>query len=474
MDSKLDPTAEEIRQMLQLTTEKIIDFLDDIAKPVSFDIEEVRQEAYQQSETMPEDTGDFEQILDDLFSNKIPYCLPTAMPGFMAYIPGGGLFHSALGDLIAKVTNRYVGVDFAAPFLAQIETDVIKWFCGMVGYPETSAGTLTSGGSIANLTAVICARTIIMGDNFSRGTVYTSEYSHHSNSKAFYAAGIPPSQVRSIGVDENFKLNCQTLEEAILDDMAQGQTPFMIVATAGSTNTGSIDDIKTIAALAKKYNIWLHIDAAYGGFFTLTELGKKALKGIELADSITLDPHKGLFQPYGTGAIIVKDKQNLLKTFKHSADYLPEEKTAVDVWDFSEMSLELTRPFRGLAIWLSLKMMGAAMFRETLEEKLDLAHYLHQQLSADPRWQIIAEPELSLTVFRYHDLQKSDDELNKINQKIMSYINKKARTNISGTRVDGNFVLRSCILSHRTRRLHLDWFIEDLQEAAVKVNESQN
>ena len=469
MQNKLEPVTQDIRQMLELTTDKIIAFLNDIDKPVKFDTQKAREDAFQQSETLPENESTLKDILDDLFQNKIPCAFPTTHPGFMAYIPGGGIFHTALADLISKVTNRYMGIDASAPFLSQIETDVVKWFCDMIGFPGTSGGTLTSGGSIANLTAVICARSLIMGENFSKGTVYASGYVHHSMWKAFHAAGIPSSQIRKIPVDDEHKLDVEKLEQALREDKDDGFTPLMVIANAGSTNTGTIDPLVVISKITKKFGAWYHIDAAYGGFFAMTGSGKNRLKGLELADSITLDPHKGLFLPYGTGAFIVRDREKLKSVFSHKAEYFPDKTSSHELWDFSEMSLELTRPFRGLGVWLPFKMLGAEVFRKALGEKLELANYFYQKICQSGRWEIIAAPDLSLTVFRYNNQQLSVDELNRINREILDCVNNKGRVNLSATIVNDNFVIRVCILSFRTHKIHLDWLLEDLNEALDTV-----
>ncbi|MFT5451507.1 MAG: aromatic-L-amino-acid decarboxylase [Enterobacterales bacterium] len=468
MDYKLEPSTAEVQAIMDLTTRKIIDFLDNIATPIELDLDKASEDAFKQSEALPEIETPFNEILDDLFDNKIPQSLPAASPGFMAYIPGGGLFHSAVAELIAQIANRYVGIDFTAPFLVQIEVDVIKWFCEMVGYCDKAAGTLTSGGSIANLTAVICARTYLLGDDFSKGIVYASAFTHHSNWKAFQAAGIPAKNIRLIPVDKKFRLDIQHLEKQLQQDVDDGFIPLMVVASAGSTNTGTIDQLEYIAQLSKQHGAWYHIDAAYGGFFTLCDSMKSRLKGIELADSITLDPHKSLFLPYGTGAIIVKDRAKLEQVFKHSADYIQDDTVGYDNWDFSEMSLELTRPFRGLGVWLPFKMLGADAFRKALTEKIELAQYFCEKIKQDTVWKIIAEPELSLTVFRYDEVDKTIEELNDINQKIITLVNNKGRVNISGTKIDGYFVLRSCILSFRTHESQVTMLLEDLTEA-VKI-----
>ncbi len=464
MNFPLEPSPEQVRGMLDLVTNKLVEFLQTNHQPANYKVERAQAIASGRQEHLPDIPTTLEEILDDLFSQVFPNALPTAHPGFMAYIPGGGLVHAGIADLITKVTNRYIGIDATAPLLSQIETDVLKWFCQMVGYDENSAGTLTSGGSIANLTAVICARNKVMGDDFASGVVYASEFVHHSMWKAFHAAGISGRRIRVIDVDKNFRLDVEKLAKQMKQDLAEGLKPMMVVATAGSTNTGTIDPLQQVASLCKLHSAWYHIDAAYGGFFCFTEAGKKKLAGIQLADSITLDPHKGLFLPYGTGAIIVKNSDDLKNTFSHQADYIPEKVQEQTLWDFSELSLELTRPSRGLAIWLPFKMYGVQAFRQALREKLNLANYFCEQLLLDSRWKVDAHPELSLTVFKYINADLSKDQLNLINRQIIENVNHKGRVNLSGTSIKGEFVIRTCVLSFRTHKLQVDQLLEDLTE----------
>jgi len=279
MNYQLEPSSNEVRQMLEEITDKVVDFLENIEQPASYDVISSRKQAELKAEGLPEQEVSLATLLDDLFQHKIPNALPTSHPGFMAYIPGGGIVYAALAELIAKVTNRYIGIDATAPFLSQIETDTLRWFCQMVGYSDAAGGTLTSGGSIANLTGVICARSIILGDDFSKGTVYASGFVHHSMWKAFQAAGISKSQIRSVPVDETFKLDVGKLAAQMEEDTTNGLQPMMVVATAGSTNTGSIDSLTEISELCEKYGAWYHIDAAYGGFFTMLQAEKQKLSG---------------------------------------------------------------------------------------------------------------------------------------------------------------------------------------------------
>lgn len=464
MNFPLEPSPEQVKEMLELVTSKLVDFLYSNNQLNSYRVEDSQSLAVIRAQSLPNTATSLEEILDDLFLHVFPNALPTAHPGFMAYIPGGGIVHAGIADLITKVTNRYVGIEATAPLLSQIETDVLKWFCEMVGYDENSAGTLTSGGSIANLTAVICARSKVMGEEFATGVVYASQFVHHSMWKAFHAAGISARRIRVIDVDENYRLDVDKLAVQMKQDVVDGLKPMMVIATAGSTNTGTIDPLHEIAELCQRHSAWYHIDAAYGGFFCFTEIGKQKLSGIQLADSITLDPHKSLFLPYGTGAIIVKSSENLKNTFSHQADYIPEKTQEQALWDFSELSLELTRPSRGLAVWLPFKMYGVQAFRQTLQEKLELANYFYGQLRLDNRWIVKAPPELSLTVFKYSKSNLSVEELNTINRQIIENINQKGRVNLSGTSIDGEFVIRTCVLSFRTHELHINQLLEDLFE----------
>jgi aromatic-L-amino-acid decarboxylase len=230
----------------------------------------------------------------------------TANPGFVGYIPGGGLYASALADFIACVINRYTGVSAPAPALVQMEASVLRWLCDLFNLPDGSQGVLTPGGSMSNLSAMVAARTNMLGDNFLNGRMYVSDEVHHSITKSARIAGLPESAVCVVETDQHLRMNLEALQSAIDKDRARGLSPFMVVASAGTINTGAIDPLESIAELAEREGIWFHVDGAYGGFFQLTERGRHRLRGIERADSITLDPHKGMFLPYGTGCLLVK------------------------------------------------------------------------------------------------------------------------------------------------------------------------
>jgi aromatic-L-amino-acid decarboxylase len=328
---------------------------------------------------------------------------------------------------------------------------------------------LTSGGSLANFTAVVTARRERLPENFLRGVLYASDQVHHSVQKAAMLAGFPLQNVHAVASDARFRLDLEALRSAIAADRAAGRTPFLVVGNAGTTNTGAVDDLAALAALAGAEGLWLHVDAAYGGFFLLTERGRRIMRGIERADSVTLDPHKGLFLPYGTGALVVRDGGALRRAHGMHADYLPALPQESDLIDFSEVSPELSRPFRGLRVWLPLKMLGLGPFRRALDEKLDLAAWAADELRKTPGVEVVAEPELSLLAFRLRRPGLDEPGLDALNRRLLERVNARRRVYLTGTVAHGRFLCRICVLSFRTHLDRMRAAVEDIRAAVADV-----
>ena len=423
------------------------------------------------AEPMPEKGRSLRTLLGVLFERVVPTALHTSGPGYLAYIPGGGLPVSAVADLIAGITNRYVGLWMAAPGLVQIEINVLRWFCTMVGWPDSAGGVLTSGGSIANLIAMVTARRERLPPDFLRGVIYASSHAHHSVRKAAVLAGFPVENVHEIGLDARFRMRTDELASAIAQDRAVGLTPFMVVASAGTTAVGAVDPLPAIAELCAVEGLWMHVDAAYGGFFMLTERGREAMAGIERADSVTLDPHKGLFLPYGTGCILMRDRDTLRRAHHVStpeAAYLPPAQTDEDRWDFAELGPELSRDARGLRVWLPMKLAGAGTFRLQLDEKLDLARMAAEQVRSHAELELVAEPVLSLLAFRVRDPDPSARGTR--TRKLLAGINQRQRVVLTGVPLPGGFVIRVCVLSFRTHEKQILQFGEDLAAALAALD----
>lgn len=469
-DHPLELSGDEMRRLVEAAMERIARHVDTLPEQPASSTEGGLRLARSLAEPLPKRGTPFPKLLDLLFDRAVPRSLNTAGPGYLAYVPGGGLLHSAIADLIADSVNRYVGLFGSAPGLGQIEANVLAWFREIVGYPPEAGGILTSGGSLSALTALITARHERLPENFLSGVLYWSDQVHHSLEKAARLAGFPAANLRKLPTDDRFRLRVDALEAAIEEDLARGLTPFLVVASAGTTNTGAVDPLEETAEAARRHGLWLHVDGAYGGFFLLTEEGRRLLRGIELADSVVLDPHKSLFLPYGTGALLVRDAGALRRTHGIVADYMPQAQEV----DPSELSPELTRPFRGLRIWLPLKMHGAGPFREALEEKLALARQAAEELRTIEGIEIVAEPQLSTLAFRLNPggLEKDDletEDLNRLNRRLLKAINDRKRVFLTGTKLGDRFVIRICVLSFRTHRDRMEMCLEDIRKGIEEV-----
>ncbi len=411
---------------------------------------------------LQEESGELDDILELIDENVIPPGLNPVSGKHFGYIPGGGIFSSALGDYLSALTNRYSGVFYASPGAVALENRLIRWMAELIGYTGNYGGYLSSGGSMANLTAIYSAREAanITSKDIPDTVVYLSDQTHHCVAKALKICGLQECIKRYVPLNNQFQMKEEELREMILSDLDDGLNPWMIVASAGTTDLGVIDPIKQIGEIAKEFNIWYHVDAAYGGFFLLTEMVKKRLEGISQADSVVLDPHKGLFLPYGTGALIVKDIQTLIKSNEYSANYMQDTKATTDkLYSPAEVSPELSRHFRGLRMWLPLKLHGIDAFRNALNEKLLLTEYLWNWLRDIPNMAVSNKPDLTTILFRWEPdkttLKSSAQNLNydELNQKIHKALLSKGDVFFSTTRIEDKHWLRLTVLSVRT---HLD------------------
>jgi len=381
----------------------------------------------------------------------------TASPRFMAYIPGGGLFYSALGDFLAAVSNKYSGFASASPGAVRLENACTAWLSKIIGYPETSAGTLTSGGSLANLTAVVTARDA--SDPDGGGAVYMTSFVHHCVDKALHIAGRSRAPRRMIATDNRCRMDVDALDEAIRRDLEIGVRPWLVIASAGTIDTGSVDPLADIAEVCARHGVWFHVDGAYGGLFALCDEGRAKLDGIERADSVALDPHKTMFLPYGTGAVLVREGNKLLQSFSASADYIrPLGESEVGPSP-ADLSPELTRHFRALRLWLPLQLAGVAAFRAAQQEKLALARYFHGRLAELPDIDAGPPPDLSVVAFRYAPAGIDADVAS---ERLLQHLQQEGRVMLSGTRIDGHYHIRCAILSFRTHVEHVDDVIDCL------------
>jgi glutamate/tyrosine decarboxylase-like PLP-dependent enzyme len=415
-----------------------------------------------------EEPSELSELLDQLYRQVDTKGLNPASGGHLGYIPGGGLYPSAIGDYLAAISNRYAGILYSAPGAVQMENKCLRFLCDLAGYPSTAGGNLTSGGSMANLIAVVNARdnSGLKAKDFDKAALYCTLQLHHCVDKAIKFAGLQDAHQRTVSMDKQFRMKPDALENQIEQDIADGLTPLMIFASAGTTDVGAVDPLEEIGRIAGKHNIWFHVDAAYGGAFLLTDHGRKKMKGIHQADSIVIDPHKGFFLPYGTGALIVKDTSKLYESQHMSANYMQDTEAVTYEYSPADLSPELTKHFRGLRMWLPLQLFGIAPFRAALEEKLLLTQYFYEQAQEIDGIETGIKPELSVLIFRYVPETGDADQFNK---KLIKAIQEDGRVFLSSTNVNGRFYIRLAVLSFRTHLDKIDQTIEILKEKIANV-----
>jgi len=462
----LEPDAKQRKAVRDEVIDYTEKFINDIETSPAFSTDRKASEVFLNSPIAEEGT-DMAKLLPMLKNGMDGPALNPASGGHLGYIPGGGIYYSALGDYWADITNRYAGIFFAGPGAVRMENMLISWTAELAGYPKDSVGNLTSGGSIANLEAIVTARDYkqITSEKVKRAVIYLSSEVHHCIFKALRIAGLGECVTRHLPLDEGYRIKPAELEKQIAEDKANGLIPFLVFASAGTTDTGSVDPLEEIGKISKKHNLWYHVDGAYGGYFLLTDYGKKILEGIELSDSFAIDPHKGLFLPYGLGMVVVKNKEAMFTSHYYKANYMQDALAADEEVSPADLSPELTKHFRGLRLWLPLKLLGLKPFRACLEEKLLLARYFYDEIKK-LGFETGPYPDLSVVTYRY--VSKKHDA-NAFNKRLMEEIQKDGRVFISSTMLEDRFMLRLAVLSFRTHLSTINILLKQLKEKAKEL-----
>ncbi|MGE5520405.1 MAG: pyridoxal phosphate-dependent decarboxylase family protein [Candidatus Dadabacteria bacterium] len=458
---QLDPTEDERLSILNRSIEYSNEYLNMLTQLPGFSSINFHSLPSMQ---IQEESKPIESILEVLKTEVDASGINGASGRHLGFIPGGGLWSSSVADMLADTTNKYTGIAFSGPGSVKMENQVIRWMADMVGYPSTAHGNLTSGGSVANLTAIKAARDFhgINSTNVKKAVIYYGAQTHHSVYKALNITGLYEAVLRQIPVTNRFQLNTSELQHQIAKDREEALVPFLVVASAGTTDTGAIDPLDKIADICNENQMWYHVDAAYGGFFMLVDEKRKELRGIERSDSVTLDPHKTLFLPFGSGAVLVRDANYLLASYSSHATYLADTHGFDDISP-ADTGIELTRPNRGLRMWLPLQLHGLAPFKASLQEKLLLTKYFYDEIQK-LGFEVGPFPDLTVTVFRY-----PSDEDNSINQAIIKAVHADGRVFLSSTTIKGKLWLRCAIVSHRTHLWEIDLTLQMIKELLSHV-----
>jgi aromatic-L-amino-acid decarboxylase len=442
-------------------------------------------------EPPPQDGMDFTQLLAEFHDKIVHHSFRASHPRFLAFIPGAPTFASILGDCLASNANLFAGVWKEASGAAQVEIVVLDWFKQILGYPPEAMGLLTGGGSEANLTALVVAREKLSYDDRSRAVLYASEQRHWSVDRAAKIIGMRPDQIRPLACDTDFRLNMDALHAAVAEDQRAGRLPWLVLANAGTTNTGSVDPLTPLADFCTDRRLWLHVDAAYGWPMALTEEGRTLLHGIERADSITLDPHKWFAQPFEAGCLLVRRGELLAKTFALRPEYMQDVVPNADEVNFCDLGIALTRRFRALKIWFSIKLLGIAWFRRLIEHDIALAEYAQGLLEQTGRFEITSRRKLSVVCFRYLPSPprgrgvggtippspprgrgaggEGESSLDSLQLAIADELTRTGRAFLSTTRLHGKSTLRLCFVSWRTTAADVEEVVGLLREIGERL-----
>lgn len=468
---KLEPSPQERNKIRKKVIAYTENFLNEIYDRKAFIVSKQKGSGIYKS-PISEKPIEIEKALKLVERNVDTPNLNPASGGHLGYIPGGGIYISSLADYMVDVTNRFAGIFFANPGAVRMENMLIRWMCDLVKYPKTAGGNLASGGSVANLIAITTARDAkkIKSKNYHKLVVYLSKHTHHCIDKALRIAGLGDCVKRYIPLDEKFRMIPEEIEKAVKSDKRKGLLPWLVIGSAGTTDIGAIDPLIEIGKIAAKNNLWYHIDAAYGGFFILSETGKKKLKGMNLSDSLVIDPHKGLFLPYGLGVVLVKNVKLLADSHYYQANYMQDALSANDELSPADLSAELTKHFRGMRLWLPLKIHGIKPFRAALEEKLQLAKYFYKKIGAMKGFETGPEPELSVVTFRYVPAKGNP---NKFNELLLKEIHKDGRVFLTSTIINGKFIIRLALLAFRTHLKTIDLALKILEQKSGYILKKQ-
>ena len=463
----LEPNAEQQDALFHQLTDHAKGFLANIAEAPAYNARVDNGRALLDA-PITEDGIDLAEALTLLHDHVETVGISPTSGRFLGYIPGGGLVYSAVGDFLAALSNKYASVFFAGPGAVRIENMLMRWMASIVGYPDTATGFLASGGSIANLSGIVTARDAcdLGGDAIAQAVVYQTVHTHHCVDKALRVAGLGRCIRRTVPVDAHYRMVPAALDDAIAADKKAGRRPWLVVGSAGTTNTGSVDPLAEIGEIAHAHSLWFHVDGAYGAFFILCPEGQAILHGMDQSDSLVLDPHKTLFVPYGTGALLVKDGQRLYKAHKAGADYMQDTSDAVEEVSSANLSPELTKHFRGLRLWLPLKVLGLAPFRAALSEKILLARYFYEQIQRIDGFEVGPYPDLSVVTYRYVPPR---GDVNAFNQQLVKNIQHDGRIFLSSTRIDGQFTLRLAVSCFRTHLDDIDTALAVLRETVEEL-----
>ena len=462
LDRRIELSPDEMRAMGHRVVDLLVDHLAALPEsPVAASASRAEMEA-RLREPPPEAPRGWETTLERVADEVFTPMSSNAHPRFFAYVPGPGNFVGTMADALVSAFNPFAGAWVMAPGAAQVELVTVDWLRAACGLPEGASGLFVSGGSMANLTALAVARHRRLGEDFGRAVIYCSDQTHTSIDRGARVLGFRADQLRRLPSDDGFRLRLDALRAAVDEDAAGGRVPFCVAANGGTVNTGAVDPLPEIAKLCRARGMWMHVDGAYGAAASLTHPGRDALRGLELADSVSLDAHKWLFQPYECGCLLVREGGALKDTFRLVPEFLRDSDLSTEEVNFRDWGVQLTRGFRALKLWMTIQVFGMDAVRQAVAWGVHLAEAAEQELRASDAWEVVTPAQLGIVTFRYLrpglDGPASDD----LQRRITAALAADGFAMLSTTQLRGRTVLRLCTINPRTTE-------EDVRETVRRL-----
>jgi aromatic-L-amino-acid/L-tryptophan decarboxylase len=472
--------AKEFRNLGHRVVGLLADYFDHIETKRVFPDVEPRTVNRLFAESLPEEPSSPESVLDELKDKLLPYCTHVGHPGYMGLITPSPSPVGVIADFICSAINQNVGAYSIGPSAVAMERRVVRWLTNLCGYDENAGGNLTSGGMMANFIGLKVGRDAVTRDQgqydgiHDRWAVYASEERHVSIDKAVDCIGLGRNALRTLPTDAEFQVRLDALEEAIAKDKKNNIRPMCIVGVFGTTNTGAIDDIHELRRIADREAMWLHVDAAYGGGMLLSHQWPMGDRGLELADSITIDPHKWFYAPLDAGAVLVKDQRRLTASFGIKPSYLTDElDQANERYQYYVHGFEQSRRFRGLKVWMSFKRYGARQIGEWIDNNVRQAKYLYELAKEHPEFEPASDPPMSAICIRFKGRKRNLAESKELHAEVARRVEQSGRFWISTTELKGKTWFRINPVNFRTRKGHMEELFRLLQQESRAVSKGK-
>lgn len=462
--SPLSLSRDEMRDFGYRIVDMLVDHFETLPdKPVTGPADRQTMERLLR-EPIPEAGAPPEDVLAQTERDVFAHMMHVDHPRFLAFVSSPSNYVGAMADALAAGFNPFLGTWMEASGPTQVELVTIDWLRQLCGLPESAGGLFVSGGSAANLTALAAARHIRLGDDFQRAIIYASDQTHSSVFRGLKVLGFKTEQICILPSDISFRLPVKTLKAQIVRDRKDGRQPFCVIANAGTTNTGAVDPLRELADLCEREQLWLHADGAYGAAAVITEEGRSLLAGMERVDSMVMDPHKWLFQPYEIGCVLMRDRDHLKQTFHVLPEYLQDLEGEAEEVNLYDYGIQLTRSFRALKLWMSIKVFGLNAFREGVAHGMALARTAEDTLKKMDGWEIVTPAQMGVLTFRYAPAGMSSDSINAFNRQLVEPVIADGFAMVVSTEIKGATVLRFCTINPRTTE-------EDIRQVIRRLNQ---